>query len=72
MSPTVPPSYAEFCKHENALPLSMYTYFDNADVGFLASLIRRNPGNSLNPILNGSRDVWNDLDCLSEVVTPSL
>ena len=45
---------------------------NNTDIRLLICIIDWNPSNSLNPILNGVRKMRHNLNCLSEIVTPSL
>lgn len=71
MSPTVPPS----CNGTiSAVSLDMCSSanLNDADICFFACLITRDPSNAFNPILNSVRDMWDDLDCLAEVVTAAL
>lgn len=81
MSPTVPPS----CIAGRRVAISTLrrpsasrfhvprrTYLDDADLGRLTRLVDRHLRDPLNPILNGVRDVRDDLDGLAEVVSPSL
>lgn len=38
------------------------TYLDDADIGLLAGLIDRNLGHTLDPVLDGVRNMGNDLN----------
>ena len=77
MSPTVPPS----CRRERtSAPLLAraqgrereWTHLDDADVGLLVRLVDRDARDALDPVLDGVRDVRDDLDRLAEVVAPPL
>lgn len=49
-----------------------WTHLDDADVGLLVRLVDRDARDALDPVLDGVRDVRDDLDRLAEVVAPPL
>ena len=44
------------------------THFNNTDVRFLARIVNGDLGNTLNPVLNGVCNVWDDLTGKDDVV----
>ena len=43
-----------------------------ANIGFLVAVVRRSSGNTFNPVLNGVREVWDDLNCSAQIIPTTL
>ena len=48
------------------------TQLDNANIGLFVRIVNGYAGDSLNPVLDFVGKMWNDLNGLSEVFSPSL
>lgn len=72
MSPTVPPSYTVATVEAMRSRADDRAHLYDAHVRFFAGIVHRDFGDAFNPVLDGIRDMGDDLDGLSEIVAPPL